>query len=278
MKYFIFIFISSLLNAQVLHYWKLNEVSGSATYIDEYHSTTDAICSVGCPTQVTGQVDQAQDFSIVQSDLDVPDDDSFDWGVSDSFTIELWMKSSQSTSANNMVMIGRNSGENLQWWIGVDKTNNKVRFLSRDSVGGTLTDISNVGPVITDNIWHHIVVVRDVNIGEMIVYVDGVKRASEIDNSTSGFAGTIPVNIGYMSGDFYYDGVLDEIMAFDSALSIEDIQQHYQNGLDGKGFDSLNSYTAYTDDFSTDTTIQYITEDSWTQGGVGSFTYDSTGE
>ncbi|WP_223892521.1 PKD domain-containing protein, partial [Sulfurovum sp. TSL6] len=38
------------------------------------------------------------------------------------------------------------------------------------------------------------------------------------------------------------------------------------------------AYTAYIDDFSTDTTSEYITEDTWTKGGVGSFTYDSSGK
>ena len=36
--------------------------------------------------------------------------------------------------------------------------------------------------------------------------------------------------------------------------------------------------TTFTDDFSTDTTSQYTTEDTWTQGGVGSFTYDASGQ
>jgi lysophospholipase L1-like esterase len=36
--------------------------------------------------------------------------------------------------------------------------------------------------------------------------------------------------------------------------------------------------TSFTDDFSTDTTSQYIIEDTWTDGGVGSFSYDGSGE
>ena len=36
--------------------------------------------------------------------------------------------------------------------------------------------------------------------------------------------------------------------------------------------------TSFNDDFITDTTSQYSTEDTWTAGGIGSFTYDSGGE
>ncbi|WP_223891030.1 hypothetical protein, partial [Sulfurovum sp. TSL6] len=37
-------------------------------------------------------------------------------------------------------------------------------------------------------------------------------------------------------------------------------------------------HASYSDDFSTDTTSEYITEDTWTKGGVGSLSYDGAGE
>ena len=36
--------------------------------------------------------------------------------------------------------------------------------------------------------------------------------------------------------------------------------------------------SAYSDDFSTDTTSEYFIQDTWTKGGVGSFSYDGAGE
>lgn len=41
---------------------------------------------------------------------------------------------------------------------------------------------------------------------------------------------------------------------------------------------SLIHAQIFLDNFSTDTTNQYTTEDTWTQCGVGRFTYDNTGE
>jgi lysophospholipase L1-like esterase len=40
----------------------------------------------------------------------------------------------------------------------------------------------------------------------------------------------------------------------------------------------LNASSTFSDDFHTDTTSEYSLEDTWTKGGVGSFSYDSAGE
>ena len=42
-------------------------------------------------------------------------------------------------------------------------------------------------------------------------------------------------------------------------------------------FGSISAY-AFTDDFSTNTTGEYTVTNTWTDGGVGQFSYDSTGQ
>ena len=54
-----------------------------------------------------------------------------------------------------------------------------------DSSGFDFTSISNAGPDLTDERWHHIVAVRDANIGRIIVYVDGEIVDSINDGTTA---------------------------------------------------------------------------------------------
>ena len=211
------------------HYWKLNESTGDTTYIDEYNGATDATCSANCPTQEDpGQVDEAQDFSIADSDLDVPDDDSFDWAAGDSFTVEFWMKPNDTSGTE--VAIGRRNGSANAWWVGRD--GNKVKVDMGDSITST-ADID-----ITGNQWTHVAVVKEAGT-KIRLYINGVED-SNIADTSGGFSGTDPVNIGWFFDGFYFQGALDEIAIFNSALPANEIDAHYKNGLAGNGFDNLD--------------------------------------
>ena len=222
------------------HYWKLNESTGATTYIDEYNPNTDATCNTGCPTQVVGKVDEAQDFNGVNSDLDVPNDPSIDWGASESFTIEYWMKANALPGTSNTVHFGRYNGT-MAWWIGTNTSNNAVMFF-RDSDN---IDVQFTGPVINTNTWYHISVVRDAG-NTFKFYVNGQEVNTGTDITTGNFNGTVPITIGYFidsttSSEFNFDGVLDDIAIFNSALPANEIDAHYKNGSAGYGFDNFDT-------------------------------------
>ncbi len=170
------LFSASLFAADTVHYWDLNEISGS-TYRDSPTGTTatDANCTgTSCPDPVSGIASGAQNFNV--SKVDVNDTAAFDWAKDDDFTIEFWMKSDNQGS-NNMVLIGRDSqdgGSTLHWWIGIQGHDGKARFTLRGKDDIVTTLISD--SAVNDGVWHHIVSVRDGNIGgtsENSLYVDG---------------------------------------------------------------------------------------------------------
>jgi len=216
------------------HYWKLDD--SGAPYEDSY-GTNDATCT-NCPTATSGKVNGAQQFNGSDDEVNVNDDDTFDWGKDDSFTIEYWMKTSESTSGNR-VIVGRDppSGSSLHWWIGCDD-NGTVRFQLTD-INGNGKYIGGTGPVLNDGNWHLIVAVRDDADGNNIIYVDANNIAEAYHDYTAGFgADGVALNIGYLNlgGHYRYAGVLDEVAIYDRALSIADIQKHYNDGLAGKGY------------------------------------------
>ena len=84
------------------------------------------------------------------------------------------------------------------------------------------------GPTINDGAWHHIVAVRDASTDENILYVDGAVAAGPvIHNFEYGFGGSASLNIGHMSSNYHYNGMLDEVALYNKALSADEIRDHY---------------------------------------------------
>ena len=220
------------LPAGMEHYWKLNENTGTTTYIDEYSAATDATCSGNCPTQdIAGQVDEAQDFSASNIELNVPDDNTFDWAAGDNFTVEFWMK--PDNTAGLQVAVGRHQGATgtASWWVGREGT--KVKFTMDSSTITSTTDIDTSGN------WTHVAMVRNAATNESILYINGVKDNSSLTGTTpNSFDSIEPLNIGWFDSGFYFEGALDEIAIFDSALPVNEIKAHYNNGLANNGFDN----------------------------------------
>ena len=220
--------------ADMSHYWKLDE--SSQPYADFYGSTS-ATCT-NCPTATTGTVNGAQQFTL-NNRVNVADDNTFDWGSAGSFSIELWMKAdSGNTCSTNQVLVGRDdSASQLHWWIGCypDAGVGKAAFYLVDTASndGWVMGTKN----LTDNAWHHIVAVRDAGSGEMRIYVDGVRENIATGVSFPGGFGSASaaLNIGWLNLNpyYYFKGALDEVALYNRALSEEEIQQHYYDGVDG---------------------------------------------
>ncbi|MDY7076306.1 MAG: SdrD B-like domain-containing protein, partial [Chloroflexota bacterium] len=107
--------------ADMIAYWKLDE-TGSPTY-DDFYDGHDGECAGSCPVQAPGHINGGQEFDGSTTGIDVPavpGDDSFNWSVDGSFSIEFWMQTdSASTCAGNQVIVGRDDSSNgLHWWTG----------------------------------------------------------------------------------------------------------------------------------------------------------------
>ena len=187
---------------------------------------------VGCPVSTAGILDGAQQFDGLDDEVNVPDNDTFDWGAADEFSIEFWMNST-STCSGNEVIVGRDdASSDLHWWIGCAASGNEALFVLIDKNkgnGGTGAWPSS-GTDITDGSWHHIVAVKDTT--HIRVYVDGAEKDAEAKSYVAGFDGVAPVNLGYLnlSDHYRYEGKLDEVAIYDKALTLTEIQDHFNSG------------------------------------------------
>jgi hypothetical protein len=248
----------------ISHYWHFDDC---VPPYEDYWAGNDATCT-NCPDCTTGIVNDAVQFNGVDDAVNVVDDDTFDWGASDSFSIELWMKRS-GTIGENDVIVGRDdAGTSLHWWCGLEQTSGKPWFYLIATNGDSANIKGNTN--VNDGNWHHIVYMKDG--GNLRIYVDGVEDATPVATSYSaGFDSSTNLNIGWLNlgSGYYYDGVLDELALYDRALTLDEIEDHWNNGL-GKDYcevtcstntvtDVVTEYETVTQ-YSTDTVTQSFTD------------------
>ncbi|MDL2123721.1 MAG: GDSL-type esterase/lipase family protein [Deltaproteobacteria bacterium] len=219
----------------MLSYWKLDETI-SGKYIDSYGGN-DGLCGEECPVASdTGIIGGGQLFDGENTKINVPADATLNWGINDSFSIEFWMRRlpppPDSGSYNNEVIVGRDDDDKtnlLHWWVGVHNESGYACFMLKDSSGettGYLVDDTN----LADDVWHHVVAVRNAIEDQIFLYVDGELADSTDKIYTDGFASpTAPLNIGHLLGSYHFSGMIDEVVLYNKALSLEEIQQHYYN-------------------------------------------------
>ena len=223
----------------MIAYWKLDETSG-ITY-DDFYDGHDGECAGQCPAPASGHVNGGQAFNGNNTGIDVsavPGDDSFNWGVNDSFSIEFWMQTdSASTCSGNEVVIGRDdSSTDLHWWAGC-QNGGEAAFYLRDK-SGTLAGVIGTTD-LTDGNWHQVVALRDASTDEIRIYVDGAEEDSESVTYLDGFdSPTAALNIGWLnrSHGYHFEGIADEVALYDRTLSADDIRQHYNEGLAGRWY------------------------------------------
>ncbi|MFC2073561.1 LamG-like jellyroll fold domain-containing protein, partial [Campylobacterota bacterium] len=224
---------SALKTVIPMHLWKLEEATGSTTYLDSYRGANGTCTGDGCPIATIGKTGNAQEFNGIDEKIDVTDTATFDWAVTDSFTIEFWMKANPSADNTWEVMIGRKgsgTSDNDRWYVGINRDSGKITYGLGNSNG---ENDEGIGDSVVDGSngidWNHIAYV--VTSDKILLYVNGVVDINRTRTypDTEHIQGT-PVNIGYLNlgNGFEYTGLLDEVDVYDDALSAAQIKKHYQ--------------------------------------------------
>ena len=154
----------------------------------------------------TAATARSVDFDGSDDQLNIPDSADWDLGNGD-FTLETWIKSTQTTSGY-FTALGQwqDSGNNRSWMI---------RYASQDIGTGWSffysTNGSNytttMGSDISDGQWHHIAVTRTG--GNLRTFTDGILNTTRSTSDTF-YAGAGTFTIGGQSGN-YFDGQLSNV-------------------------------------------------------------------
>ena len=260
----------SCITKGLVGYWGMDEGGGQYAYDGSGNNNTGTLTS--SPTWTTGKVGQALSFDGVNDYVNVADASNLNFGVSESFTVEAWIKTSDTIHWMSVVLKG--SSPPLDYYIlSVRQDCGQAGFNIRDSAGHEV--YTNGGSDIRDGNWHHIVGVRDVAAVLTRVYVDGVEKDTSPDTTTDNISSTRALIIG---GTDLFKGTIDEVRIYNRALSAEEIRYHYNRGgpVAQWKFDEGNGQTAFdstnnnNDGQLGSTPAADANDPTWTSGKYGS--------
>ena len=196
---------------------------------------------ISAPSVVSGKIGQALSFDGIDDHVTISR------VIRDSFTISLWVKTTQ-------------TGGYVNWYNGrglVDaECPGSVYDFGTSLVGdkfgfGVYLPTITSTTVINNNQWHHCVATRSAITGEMKVYVDGGPAENSITTTTTSLTTPTRITIGMIqTNNNYFNGLIDDVTIWDRVLSQEEIQDIYDQGLLGNSFVENNLPAFTTDPFS----------------------------
>ena len=184
---------------------------------------TDWLCT-------TPSIDQySMSYNGVNQFLQVVSYPEFNFGNTDPFTLEIWIKpvsyASTRTILEKRVLFGNFTG------VGLFHTSGVLRFLMR----GTGTDFIEVKTVETqtDNVWSHVLIKVDGSstAAGVEIWVNNVQQTPDVmsDNLTTSTANTEPLKIGGTSAG-YLNGNIGYCRFWDTFLSVSNGTAQYNGG------------------------------------------------
>lgn len=172
-----------------------------------------------------GKFGKALDFDGVDDKIDIPDNDNYN--ELDDITILSWVYLRREvTSGTWNALVGKNPYANgYLMWIQVPKEPCGLVY-----VAGTRFDNWS-GVQIELKKWYHLAFTRAEN-GEMNFYIDGV-----LVKKSNSASGPISINAGILSiagqSPQTLDGLVDEVILFNTVLTDADIKSIMTGGLKG---------------------------------------------
>jgi len=214
---------------QPLAYWRFGEASG-LTARDESPNHNDAVyaSSSGCTRGAVGAIANDNDTAVIfdGTTCDVSASESLDFPGRAPFTLEAWAKPRIYDSTYRMVF-GKP-------WVNSDGYQQFGVFF-RQAIGHGLVFERNVndGQDVAAfanpqaGAFVHVVAVYDGS--QMVLYVNGIGAGAAPDSRSQVYK-PVPLHVGSNGLENYFDGVLDEVAVYGTALSAGTVLDHYSVG------------------------------------------------
>jgi hypothetical protein len=229
-------------NTDLIAHWPLDDGQGATTFADVFGGHDGSCTGETCPVSIDGKVGGAFAFTSSESDsIEVLSSTAFDWLNADSFSVGVWVKTSQNCEGNK-VFVGRYRDSTANpthgnWWVGCkpidegDPENEVGVAVFRLRTAGNLNRQVNGTSQINDGEWHHIVGVRDGSNDKNYLYLDG-KLEGTLDTPDylgGDFVSDQVITMGSYeeNATYLYDGVLDEVVIHKRALPESEIKQYF---------------------------------------------------
>ena len=209
-------------------YWKFDEAVGTTAFdsVGQNHG------NVYGAQWTSGQVSSALDFDGLNDHVNIPYDPSLNINAPDGITFSLWTKfNSYPSSLNQGPIFGLyySAGMGTKNYLSIMKSI-YGNVISWDQCPPAYGWLGSIKPDL--DAWYHLAVVEESSY--RAIYINGSLDAS--DNTPELYQGNPPdtIRIGSRAdglATYYFDGIIDNLIVFDRALSAEEIEQLYQNGF-----------------------------------------------
>lgn len=222
----------------LIAYYEMEEASGNRTDVFGGHTLTD----VNTVASAAGKVGDGADLELSNSEYLYNTSTDFHRTGANLFSVSGWMKAESLPGSNvSAVMIVNKKTSNSVgdcFKIGIGKSNhptpNPIFAQTWASSGGFL-DLDTIGffsAVV--GTWYHVVFVKAAT-NDWKLYVNGVLIEASTATRSNDATGLNGISIGAEDQESsgvgqYFDGVLDEIAVFDTALTDTDVRDLYNNG------------------------------------------------
>ncbi len=205
---------------KLIAHWQLDEVGGTVAVDSSIYGNDGTL--FGDPSWTAGISGNCLQFDGENDFVEVSDSGIFDF--SDQITISLWAKLNDVNSSCSKIIVKPSDTSGADPWevFAIDLGSSGVtpRFILSEGNAGSWNGAYGTDLQLNIDQWYHIAGTYDGSV--MKLYLDGVLVAT---NSTSISIGTsdISLRIGkYIDGHFF-DGAIDEVKIFNSALSASGI-------------------------------------------------------
>lgn len=255
-----------LAESSLVSYWKLGEAN-STTATDSKGSnngtyTGNALSLSEQPVGGSGVGGACLGINLATNNTSYVNIPAF--SLASPITIELWFRVNQSFSTQNSYLVVKNPAL-AQWGISY---NSGVISLFGGS-GTTITSPANTQ--LYDGTWHYVMATISGTTGTIFLDGDQVATGSvtAIANGTTN--STNDINIGRSAGGAYFNGYIDEVALYNTALTLSDAQAHYAAGVGARIMVS-----GATGNFSSASTWRFISQLSYTEGILNNGLYTLT--
>ncbi len=182
---------------------------------------------------VDGKFGKARGFDGMGSYISVADNSTLDFAAADNFSVGAWVKL---TSSNNQIIVSKVDTTNGGYKLYVNSSGNFCFAVDDDATWTPDDSACDTTSYTGDGLWHHVVGTKT-GTTNIKVYVDGVNVGTDSSIAATGtLANTNALYIGIDRDgtSLPWNGVIDEVMVFNAALSAATIKQYFIEGVEGQ--------------------------------------------
>ncbi|MDD5599725.1 MAG: LamG domain-containing protein, partial [Victivallaceae bacterium] len=269
--------------------WKFDETSGTNA-ADSEENSDGTLINLPETCWVPGKINNALEFDGIDGYVTCGNDSSIANLGTRSFSIEGWVKYMDISggSGDNPVLFGmRRSQTPITLYELTVTDGGHLGYYIKDDNGNTVSDEyfypkydtdpygwQSYYPKLDDNEWHHVCMTVDRDNNVLKMYCDGMQVDGDVD--ISALTGNIDVSGGWSyigraihGSDAYFNGLLDEVRIYNTALNANDVYGHYLEG-NSLGNWSLNETSQDSSPYGNDgTLVNMDVPGCWVEGKIG---------